>query len=71
MTTVNKRLTDLESESGKGEKGMAVYWEDRPMAKIIYPQSRRHEEITVDNFRAEFSEGTLITVKREAKKLID
>ena len=63
MANVNKRVTDLENASGtKG--GLAVIYEGEPMAKISQPGSRKGQEITVEDFRAQYPEGTLITVVR-------
>ena len=64
MANHDKRVTDLEEAKTIG--GLAVIHEGQPMATISQPENREHEKITVEDFKAEFPGGTLITVVRRS-----
>jgi len=55
------RLDKLEQASGK-PAGMAIYYDGQPTAKILFPKSRQHEDITLADFERQYPSGTLIRV---------
>lgn len=59
---IKVRLDKLEHAVGKIGYGMAIYYEGEATASILSPKSRRHQEITLADFEAEYPEGVLIEV---------
>ena len=61
MTRITKRLDDLESASGtKG--GWCVHFEGEPLGRIVAPEARGGEQISLTDFENEFPDGTIIEV---------